>query len=102
MNVQFITQKTLEDAGIDLTGEDIVALLVHLNEELQDRVGTEITDSLSDEQVKTMLNMQDNASEQELAQWMHDNVPDMEAIVDDEIALLLGEIVEDDDEAEEE
>lgn len=100
MDIQFITQKTLTDADIDLTGEDITALLVYLNEELQERAGDKIVDTLSEEQQQTMQSMQDTATEDELAQWMHDNVPTMEAIVDSEIKLLLDEITEEDDEEE--
>jgi hypothetical protein len=100
MNQQFITQKTLEDAGIDLTGEDVEALLVHLNELLQERVGTEITEALSDEKLKTLIDMQESATEEELGAWMEENVPDLQDIVTDEIDILLGEIVEGDDETE--
>lgn len=100
MDVEFITKQTLIDADIDLTGEDVTALLVHLNEELQERVGTKITDGLSEQQVKTMLDMQDTATEQELADWMHTNAPDMEALVDAEIAILIEEITETDEESE--
>jgi hypothetical protein len=100
MNQQFITQKTLEDASIDLTGEDVEALLVHLNELLQERVGTEITEALSDEKLKTLVDMQESATEEELGAWMEENVPDLQDIVTDEIDILLGEIVEGDDETE--
>lgn len=101
MDVQFITKQTLLDADIDLTGEDVVALLVYLNEELQERVGTKITDALTDEQTKTMLDMQDTATEDELAQWMHENAPTMDALIETEIADLLEEISEPDDTEEE-
>ena len=102
MDVQFITKQTLLDADIDLTGEDVVTLLVYLNEELQERVGTKITDALTDEQTKTMLAMQDGAAEHELADWMRKNVPTMDALIEEEIASLLDEITEEDDKSEEE
>lgn len=101
MDIQFITRKTLTDADIDLAGEDVTALLVHLNEELQERVGAKITDALSEVQLQTMVDMQDTASEDEMSQWIHDNAPNMEAVVEHEITLLLDEIIETDDESEE-
>ena len=101
MNVQFITQQTLIDADIDLTGEDVTALLAYLNEELQDSVGTKITDTLSPEQLQTMSDMQDTATDKQFTDWMHDNVPDMDSIVETEIANLLADIVESEEDSEE-
>ena len=101
MNTQFITQQTLEDADINLTGEDVIALLAHLNDVLQERVGTEITDTLSDEQVQAMLKLQESSSEEELAAWIQQNVPDMETIVQEEIDILIGEIVETEEDSQE-
>lgn len=101
MNVQFITQQTLIDADIDLTGEDVTALLAYLNDELQDKVGTKITDALSPEQQETMADMEETATDTQFTDWMQHNVPDMNSIVETEIANLLADIVETDDESEE-
>lgn len=98
MNHQFITQSTLEALGIDLTGQDVEALLTHLNDTLQQRVGTEITETLNEEQLKTLLDMQENASEEELGSWLETAVPDMQQIVQDEIDILIGELADSSDE----
>lgn len=97
MNQQFITESTLDALGIDLQGQDKEALLAHLNDTLQERVGTEITESLDDAQLKTLLALQENASDDELADWLEQNVPDMKQIVQDEIDILLGELAENSD-----
>jgi hypothetical protein len=96
MDQQFITKTTLENAGFDLTGEDIPALLEHLNETLQERISAEITESLSDIQVETLISLQESATEEQLATWLETNVPNMDEIVQAEMDILLSEIAEDD------
>lgn len=89
-----ITRETLEQAGVNLKNHDIDALLDHLNQELEERVGAEITASLSDEQVKEMLDIQEHASEDQLVEWMNANVPELDQITEDEIDIILGELAE--------
>lgn len=97
MQHQFITQSTLDALGIDLTGQDVESLLTHLNDTLQERVGAEITETLNDEQLKTLLDMQENANEDEIATWLEANVPDMQQIVQDEIDIIIGELADSSD-----
>lgn len=97
MNQQFITESTLDALGIDLTGQDKEALLAHLNETLQERVGAEITESLDDNQLQTLLDMQENSTEDELGNWLEQNVPDFKLLVQDEIDIILGELAESSD-----
>lgn len=94
MSTQYITQETVSGLGIDLKNQDIDALLNHLNETLEERIGTEITDSLDDEKLQELVNLQANASDEETAKWLETNVPDLKQIVQDEIDILLGEIAE--------
>ncbi len=98
MNHFYITQSTLEALGFDLTGEDVEALLDHLNETLQERVGIEIAESLDEDQLKTLADMQENASEQELGEWLEKHIPNMHEIVQNEIDILIGEIAETEEE----
>jgi hypothetical protein len=90
----YITEDTLREVGVNLQGQDVVALLAHLNEMLEERVGTEITDALDDDKLQTLLDLQETASDEEVGNWMKANVPDFEAIVQDEIDILLGELAE--------
>lgn len=98
MHPQYITQSTLETLGIDLTGEDVDALLDDLNETLQERVGTEITQALSEDQLKELVDLQESATETEIGAWLQKNVPDMQQLIQNEIDILIGEIVEDEEE----
>jgi hypothetical protein len=97
MNQQFITESTLDALGIDLSGQDKDALLTHLNETLQERVGAEITESLDDAQLQTLLDLQDKATDEDLGTWLEQNVPDLKQIVQDEIDIILGELAENSD-----
>ncbi|MET0979698.1 MAG: DUF5663 domain-containing protein [Candidatus Saccharimonadales bacterium] len=100
MNHQFITQATLEALDVDLTGEDVEALLDHLNDTLQERISAVMTDALTDDQLKTLLAMQETASDEELGTWLEENVPDMQHIVSTETDILMAEILEEDGEEE--
>jgi hypothetical protein len=100
MNHQFITQATLEALDVDLTGEDVEALLDHLNETLQERISAVITESLNDDQLKTLLTMQESASDEALGTWLEENVADMQQVVQTETDILMAEILEEDDEEE--
>lgn len=94
MSTQYITKETVLGLGIDLGDQDIDALLTHLNETLEERIGTEITDSLDDNQLQELLKIQESANDEEIGKWLETNVPDMKQIVQDEIDILLGEIAE--------
>lgn len=98
MQPQYITQSTLTTLGIDLTGEDVDTLLDDLNETLQERVGTEITQSLNEDQLKELVDLQESATETEIGDWLQKNVPDLQQIIQNEIDILIGEIVEDEEE----
>ena len=94
MNQPFITAETIDALGIDLTGQDKDALIIHLNETLQERVGTEITESLNDEQLAVLLDKQENATEEELGAWLEQTIPDFKQLVQDEVDILLGELAD--------
>mgnify|MGYP000897672559 CR=1 FL=1 len=89
-----ITKQLLDEAGIDLTGQDVDALLAHLNQTLEERVGTEITASLDDTQLEALLAVQENGSDEEVGAWLEKNVPELQEITQDEIDILLGELSE--------
>lgn len=92
-----ITREVLESAGINLDGKDVDALIDHLNQTLEERVGAEITNSLTDDQLKEMLDLQENGSDEQLFDWMNVNVPEMDSLVQDETNIILGELAEESD-----
>jgi hypothetical protein len=92
MQDAFITLEHLTHLGINLEGKDTDSLLEHLNDSLQERVGTEITESLDDEKLEQLVEVQENGSDQDIADWLETNVPELKEIVQDEIDILLGEL----------
>ena len=90
----FITRELLEQSGIDLGGQDVEALLDHLNETLDERVGAEVASSLDDDKLKEVADLQESGTDQQLVDWMQANVPQLAEITKDEIDILLGELAE--------
>ena len=93
----FITRETLEQAGIDLTNKDIDALLEHLNQTLEERVGAEVVASLNDDKLKELADLQGSGSDEQLVEWMRANVPQLGEITQDEVDILIGELAENSD-----
>lgn len=91
---EFITKDTLVNLGINLEGKDVNSLLTHLNDTLEERVGAELTEALDDNQLKTLLDLQEKASDDEVGEWLKANVPEFDQIVQDEIDIMLGELAE--------
>ncbi len=87
----FITQETLEEAGITLVGDELTALLDHLNETLEDRVGDEIIDALEDDQLEEFMKLQQSSTDEQVFDWIKQHVPEYEQIVKTETDILLGE-----------
>ena len=93
----YITEDSLKELGINLGDQDVTSLLAHLNETLEERVGTEITEALEDNQLQALLDLQEKASDEEVGTWLQANVPEFEQIVQDEIDIILGELAENSD-----
>lgn len=98
MNDQpLITRELLDEFGISLDGQDEASFLQHLNNTLEERVGAEITESLDDNQLTALLDLQENGTDEQLGDWLQQNVPDLQQITQDEIDILLGEVAENSD-----
>lgn len=92
-----ITEDTLTKVGIELKDKDIPLLLDHLNETLEERIGAEITESLADDKLKELLDLQESGNDEATANWLSTNVPELEQIIQDETDILLGELAENSD-----
>lgn len=92
----YITKDALLALGINLGDQDIDSLLAHLNDTVEERIGAEITESLSDEQLQELIALQDANPEddEKIGEWIAAHVPDYEAIVQDNIDITLGELAE--------
>jgi predicted house-cleaning noncanonical NTP pyrophosphatase (MazG superfamily) len=96
-NTPLITRQSLEDFGIDLSDRDVDSLLAHLNDTLEERIGAEITEYLSDEQLDELAELQETKSEDEVAAWINNNIENLADIAQDEANILLGELAENSD-----
>ena len=92
MEEHYITEEMLNELGIDLEGQDKIAFLAHINEKLEEEIGAEITESLDDEQLKELLELQDSGDEEAVEKWLEEHVPELPEIVQDNTAILLGEL----------
>ena len=90
----YITKQQLIDLGINLDDQDIDSLLTHLNETVEERVGADIAASLSYDQLKELLELQETASDEDMGKWIASRVGDHEQIVQDTIDIVLGELAE--------
>jgi hypothetical protein len=97
MNEPLITRELLDEFGIELGNQDEASLLEHLNSTLEERVGTEITESLDEPQLKELVELQEKGTDEEIAVWLEKNVPDLQEITQDEIDILIGELAENSD-----
>lgn len=91
---EYITKDTLLTLGIDLSGHDLDSLISHLNDTVEERIGAEITESLSDTELEELVTLQEAASEQEIGAWVAKHVPDFQQIVQDNIDIVIGELAD--------
>ena len=94
MNTDLITQEDIEAVGVTLPEDQLAAFLEHANTTLNERVGAEITDSLTDEEVDEMVTVQEAGDERALQDWLITHVPELAEIVQDEKDIFLGEVAE--------
>lgn len=89
-----ITSSDLEKLGINIADQDIDDLLKDLNEELDVRIGKEITDALDDDQLDEMLQIQQTGTQEQLSSWIAQilSPEELSEITQDERDILLGEL----------
>jgi hypothetical protein len=90
----YITKDTLLTLGIDLTDQNVESLLAHLNEAVEERVGAEITESLSDAQLDELVRLQESSSDAEIGMWISERVPNYLEIVQDTVDITIGELAD--------
>jgi hypothetical protein len=98
MNQDYITEETLQDFGVAIGDQDMESLLDHLNETLQERIGTEVAALLDETRLDQLLSLQESgADDKQIGAWLQQNVPELKEIVQDEIDILMGELAENTD-----
>ena len=94
MNTSYITPELIAQAGVELPADKVAEFIEHLNGELEERVGEEITNALDDDKLEELVKLQETADDATLAEWLNENVEDLQAIIDDELDILMGEVSE--------
>lgn len=90
-----ITKTQLNSIGIDLPDDQMDALIQHAEETIGLRIGEEVADSLDEAQLEQLIAMQENnVSPEEIDEWLSERVTDYAQIVEDNVAIILGELVE--------
>lgn len=92
-----ITADELIELGVSLEGKEMTKLVDELNEKVNSMIGHEIITSLTPEDVDTLADMQDSSSDEEIAQWISEHVPDFEEIIEDNRNIVLGDFVDEND-----
>ncbi|MDB5176800.1 MAG: hypothetical protein JWN75_468 [Candidatus Saccharibacteria bacterium] len=90
----YITKQSLTALGIQLNDADADSLIAHFNEVVEEMIGDEIIDTLTDDQVEELVTLQKTASDDEIGTWIADHVPDYEQIVSDNIDIAIADMVE--------
>ncbi len=91
--MSILTKEFLEQIGIYLDDESIAKLSESVEEELYQRVIKEIIE-LSDDDIIAELSKLNDMSDSDAQSWLQANVEDLDEIVNDEIAILLGDLAE--------
>lgn len=95
VSTAIITKEQLQSVGIDMPDEQMDALIQHAEDTLNDRIGEEIVDSLDDNELAELVALQDsNAPADQIEAWIVAHVSDYQAIIEDNVAIVLGEIAE--------
>ena len=98
VNATIITKAQLNAIGISLPDDQIKALIQYAEDTVNERIGEEIVDSLDSDQLKELVELQNNgASDDEVSQWIKERIPDYDEIIEDNVRIVLGELVENSD-----
>lgn len=86
-----ITPQELRELSPKLSDDDSQNLAEQLNAKVDELIGEEIVDSLTPDDVEILATMQSGASEQELASWIIEHVPDYPEIIQNNRDIVLGD-----------
>ena len=88
-----INEQFLQSIGITLSPEEVQLLSEHFETTLHERVFEEVAAELDEGQAETLLAMTER-NDPGISEWLVANVPELPAIIQDEIDILLGELVD--------
>ncbi len=97
VNIQatMITKAQLSSVGINLPDEQAQALIQHVEDTVNERISEEIVDSLDDAQLAELVALQDDdVPAEQVEAWIRERVPEYDEIIEDNVTIVLGELVE--------
>jgi hypothetical protein len=89
-----ITKQLIDDLGVIMSDQNLEVLSEHFETTLDNRVVDEIAQELNVDQLKQLNAIREQGTDEELGEWLKRNVPDLKEIIDDETAILLGELAD--------
>lgn len=89
-----ITKQLIDDLGVTMSDQNLEVLSEHFETTLDNRVVDEIAQELSVDQLKQLNAIREQGTDEELGEWLKQNVPDLKEIIDDETVILLGELAD--------
>lgn len=90
-----ITKAQLNSVGINLPDDQMQALIQHVEDTVNERISEEIVDSLDDAQLAELVALQDDdVPAEQVEAWIRERVPEYDEIVEDNVTIVLGELVE--------
>ena len=93
-----VTKAQLNSIGVNLPDDQMQALIQHVEETINERISEEVVESLTDEQLAELVKMQDsNVSAEEIDAWIRERIPEYDEIIEDNVAIVVGELVENSD-----
>ena len=98
IRVTIVTKAQLNSIGINLPEDQMQALIQHVEDTINSQIGEEIVESLDDEQLKALVQMQDNdVPAEEIDAWIRERIPEYDEIIEDNVAIVLGELADNSD-----
>lgn len=98
IRVTIVTKAQLNSIGINLPEDQMRALIQHVEDTINSQIGEEIVESLDDDQLKELVQMQDNdVPAEEIDAWIRARVPEYDEIIEDNVAIVLGELANNSD-----
>lgn len=88
-----LSREFLKSIGIDLDETTYVSLSQHYEQTLHRRVIESIVELLDESQTQKLTELQRDAP-QSIPEWLVNELPELDEVIEDEIAILLGEIAE--------
>ena len=98
IRVTIVTKAQLNSIGINLPEDQMQALIQHVEDTINSQIGEEIVESLDNEHLKELVQMQDNdVPAEEIDAWIRERIPEYDEIIEDNVAIVLGELANNSD-----